>query len=381
MSKEFFENLRPWSQRKHRLLRKYLFPFSAKVARTSPSREIFIIDGFAGAAIYDDGSEGSPILIARFGDICLGWTKPVTLRLINVEADKDHVGIFDSLEQATGQWVRLGRVKNIRSEFGRAIPEILNLIGHSPALFFIDPFGPTDIRLGDLRPILLRRPAVTELIINFDQDGLRRIVDAALSANTHPKAAETNAANTSAIIGSDGWRSKIEGAKLSSAEAEEVLLNEYVANLSAFGFAVVAYPVREDLRSKPKYHFVYCTRHPDGLCLINDFIREEEDMLYNDHVEGNLPLFADEASLSNAVQRRREELTEAIKEYLVDNREITRGRLKVDLVRAHFGMFDTKDYNAVVQELLSLGRLTEASGKKRINDSDVLRVHGDKYGR
>jgi three-Cys-motif partner protein len=375
MSKDFFENLKPWSQRKHRLLTKYLPPFSAKVARTSPSREIFIIDGFAGAAAYDDGAEGSPILIARFGDVCLGWSNPVTLKLINVEADKNREGIFDSLEQATREWVKLGRIKNIKSDFGRAVPSILSIIGHAPALFFVDPFGPTDIRFDDLKAILLRRPAVTELIINFDQDGLRRIVDAALSTKTNPKAAETNAANISAIIGSDNWRNKIEGVGMSSAEAEEVLLQEYLTNLSAFGFAVVAYPVREELRSKPKYHFVYCTRHPDGLCLMNDFIREEEDLLYGDHVEGELPLFAEEASLANAVRKRREELSTVIEEYLRDRNEITRGRLKVDLVRANFGMFHTKDYNAVVQELLSADRLTETSGKRRVNDNDVLRIN------
>lgn len=375
MNKDFFEKLKPWSQRKHRLLSKYLPPFSAKVAKTSRTREIFIIDGFAGAAAYDDGAEGSPILIARFGDVCLGWSNPVTLRLINVEADKNKEGIFDSLERATEEWVKLGRIKNIKSAFGAAVPSILSFIRTAPALFFIDPFGPTDIRFDDLKAILLRRPAVTELIINFDQDGLRRIVDAALSTKTNPKAAETNAANISAIVGSDSWRNKIEGVGLSSAEAEKILLHEYMTNLSAFGFAVVAYPVREELRSKPKYHFVYCTRHLDGVCLMNDFIREEEDMLYGDHVEGELPLFAEEASLANAVQKRREELTTVIEEYLQDRKEITRGGLKVDLVQTNFGRFQTKDYNKVVQEFLSAGRLTEAIGKKRINDHDVLRIN------
>lgn len=61
-TKEFFDKLKPWSKRKHRLLEKYLPPFSAKVATTTQNREIFCIDGFAGAAKYEDGSEGSPIV-------------------------------------------------------------------------------------------------------------------------------------------------------------------------------------------------------------------------------------------------------------------------------------------------------------------------------
>jgi len=374
MNKEFFESLKPWSERKHRLLRKYLQPFSAKVARTTPSREISIVDGFAGSAIYADGSEGSPVLIAKFGDICLGWSEPVTLKLVNIEADKDNEGIFDSLQQATRQWVDLGRILNIKGEFGEAVPRILEIVDGNPTLFFIDPFGPTDLRFDDLKPILSRRLAVTELIINFDQDGLRRIVDAALSKNTDSKTAATNTANITAIIGSNGWREKIEGANLTSADAEGILLREYQTNLAAFGFAVVAYPIREELNSKPKYHFVYCTRHPDGLRLMNDFIREEEDMLYGAHVEDDLPLFADEASLQNAVRIRRTELGNIVEKYLAGKEKITRWQLKADLIQTNFGRFDSKDYTAVVNDFRSKGRLSEISGKTRINDTDILRI-------
>lgn len=73
---EFFDKLKPWSKRKHRLLGKYLPPFSAKVARATPNREIYCVDGFAGAAKYEDGSEGSPLLIAKFSDECARWRNP-----------------------------------------------------------------------------------------------------------------------------------------------------------------------------------------------------------------------------------------------------------------------------------------------------------------
>jgi three-Cys-motif partner protein len=374
MNREFFDSLKPWSERKHRLLRKYIQPFSAKVARTTSSREIFVIDGFAGAAVYDDGSEGSPILIAKFGDICLAWSEPVNLKLVNIEADKNNEGIFESLQQATQHWVDLGRVQNIRGEFGESVQRILTTIGDRPALFFLDPFGPTYLRFEDLKPILSRRSAVTELIINFNLGGLRRIVNAALSENTDPKTAGTNAAIVTAIIGSDAWRKQIEGKNLTSLDAEAILSRDYMTNLSAFGFAVVAYPIREELNSTAKYHFVYCTRHPDGLRLMNDFIREEEDMLYGDHVEGDLPLFADEASLANAIATRRTELASILETYFVGKERTTRGQLRSDLIRVNFGKFDSKDYTAVVKELLSKGRLAEIADKKRINDTDVLRI-------
>lgn len=372
-NREFFENVKRWSQRKHRLLGKYLPPYSAKVARTTPRREIYVVDGFAGAAVYDDGSKGSPVLIAEFGDKCQDWRNPVTLQLINVERDARSEGIFESLQRETEKWVLTNRVRNIKKDFGEAVPEILSLIGGAPGLFFIDPIGPTSMRFEALRPILFRSAKVTELIINFDQDGLRRIVDAAFSPNTDPKTAVTNAKNVTEILGSARWQSRIEGKNLSSRDAERILLEEYCANLANYGFAVVAYPIREALDANPKYNFIYCTRHADGLMLMNDFVREEEDQLYGEHIGDNFPLFTSEATTE--VESRKARLRIAVTEYLHQHTDgFTRGKLRADLVVRAFGHFHGKDYTAVVQELLKAGVIRANSGKTRINDDEILRV-------
>jgi len=371
---EFFDYLRPWSKRKHRLLRKYLPPFIAKVAKATSDREIYCVDGFAGAASYDDGSEGSPLLIARFSDECAQWQNPVFLRLINVEADSRKEGIFSSLEGATAEWKEKGVVTNIHSDFRSALPEILRTIGRSPALFFIDPFGPTHLYFDDLRPIFLRDNRITELIINFDQDGLRRIVDAGSSERTNPKAAATNLENISKVIGSNGWKSQILGGNLTTLEAEAVLVREYMANIAKYGYDVVAYPIRDILESNPKYHFVYCTRHRDGIALMNDFIRDEEDLLYGNYVEEKLTLFSSEASLSNEIESRRLELTDLVKDVISRRQIVTRGQIRNELVPAKFGKFHSKDYNAVVQDLLKIGFIRETGGKTRINDQDSLRI-------
>lgn len=370
---DFFENIRPWSRRKHRLLDKYLRPFSAKVASRTQNREIFCVDGFAGAAKYDDGSQGSPLLIARFSDECARWSNPVQLRIINVEPDSKNQGIFASLEDATTEWVKNGTVTNIKSDFRSALPEILRTIGDSPALFFIDPFGPTYLHFQDLELLFRRSQRITEVIINFDQDGLRRIVDAALSDNTNPKVALTNSQNITKIVGSEDWKGKIENELLTTLEKETILLREYMLNISKFGYEVVGYPICEVLGAKPKYHFVYSTRHRDGVTLMNDFIREEEDLLYGDHVDDSLPLFSDEASLSRAIEDRKISLQSKIEAYLIKNRVVTRNQIRNDLIPFNFGSYHSKDYNDVVRRLLLAGVLKESSGKIRINDTDVLR--------
>ena len=368
-NKIFFENLKIWSKRKHRLLAKYLPPFSAKVASTTLNRDIYCVDGFAGAAKYEDGSEGSPILMAVFSQVCANWSKPINLRIINVEPDRD---TFQSLESRTKGWKSTGVVENINSKFNEAVPTILTKIGSSPTLFFVDPFGPTDIHFSHLIPILQRNPYITELIINFDTDGLYRIACAAVSKNINPKTAETNTKNVTAIIGSDSWRNIFTQKELTTEEGEEILLREYISNLSKYGLSVADYEIREALNKKPKYHFIYCTRHNDGVYLMNDFIREEDDLIYGEYVEDNLPMFQDEASLSHEIEDRRGKLRNLVIDYLTENGKVNRKQIKHSLIFKNFGFFHNKDYNFVVQQLIAENILREKTGKKRINDNDFL---------
>jgi len=171
-STSFFESPKSWSKRKHRLLGKYLPPFSAKVGSKSPL--IYCVDGFAGKAKYDDNQPGSPLLIAQIADKCAAWQKPVYLKLINVEDDLTN---YSSLRHITQSWETKGVITNLQGEFGDLVPTVISQIRTAPALFFIDPFGPTSVKFAHLRPILERSQRATELIINFDADGLRRIGD------------------------------------------------------------------------------------------------------------------------------------------------------------------------------------------------------------
>jgi three-Cys-motif partner protein len=368
-NKKFFENLKIWSKRKHRLLEKYLPPFSAKVASTTINREVFCVDGFAGAAKYDDGSEGSPVLMSKFSSVCSNWSNPVNLRIINVEPD---LTTFKSLETATQYWKEKGIVENINSRFEDSVSSILTKIGNSPALFFIDPFGPTGVRFSQLIPILQRNPAITELIINFDTDGLYRIACAAISQNNNPKTAQTNSEIVTSVIGSNNWLSRFNASKLSTEQGEEILLREYVSNICKYGFSVADYAIKEALNTKPKYHFIYCTRHNDGVYLMNDFIRAEEDLIYGEFIESDLPLFQEEASLAKEIVNRRERLLQIVISYLQNNKTVNRKQIKHRLIFDNFGFFDSKDYNFVVKQLLEESLLKERTGKIRINDEDIL---------
>jgi len=58
----FFAKKRAWSQLKDEILACYLTPYLAKLIRTR--KQIIIADCFAGKGRFDDGQDGSPIIIA-----------------------------------------------------------------------------------------------------------------------------------------------------------------------------------------------------------------------------------------------------------------------------------------------------------------------------
>lgn len=363
---KFFQRLEPWSERKHRLLGKYIKPFSAKVSLTTRNREIFCIDGFAGPAKYEDNKPGSPLMIAHLSDQCESWKDPVALKMINIEERSD---LFASLENLTEKWVKEGKVKNFKTEFHKAVPKILSIIQQTPALFFIDPFGPTDIYFSYLLPILRRDQPITELILNFDTDGLQRIADTTRSKSNDSaflKAVQTNIKNVSNILGGDEWFNRYKQPDLTPVQRQNLLLSIYLRGLRKFGYFVVAYPIREAINKPTKYHLIYCTRHKDGILLMNDFINEEENILEEEF----LPLLTPTLNIEFA--RNRERLHSLIEKFLNENKITTRGKIKEKFIFEHFAQFHNKDYNAVVKDFVDSGMLRPSHGKKRINDNEPL---------
>lgn len=373
----FFKSPKTWSQRKHRLLRNYLQPFVAKVG--SQSDVVYCVDGFAGTGRFEDGKPGSPLLTAELADVAATWSRPVTLKIINVEANDEN---FESLRNHTSPWAERGIVRNLHGKFSDMVPEILREVGKARAFFFIDPFGPTGIPFSSLRPILERPQRVTELIVNFDLDGLRRITDATQSKDQSArgrKTVQTDIARVTDIIGNDTWKASLSSGQLTTAERERVLLDLYVTKLKGFQYQVVAYPIRKSLRESPKYYLIFCTRHRHGVMLMNDAIRDEEDGLIRDSTtvpgQAMLPLQDFDAVGQNVLQRR-EALNKLVLAYFEAAKRATRGSLKEKFKFEHFGEFHERDYNAVFQELVNIGLLKTQHGLKQFNNSVPLTYVG-----
>ncbi len=166
MATEFFEELQEWSERKLRLLEKYL---DASVRILGSIDQVYYVDGFAGAGIYGDGAKGSPLRAAELAESIAQANKPYRLRCINVEEDDDN---FNNLAGHTARFGNL--VVNIHGPFADNVGRILATIGDRPAVFFLDPFGVKGMDWSVVKRIIVR-PGRTDVWIRFDTRLVRRL--------------------------------------------------------------------------------------------------------------------------------------------------------------------------------------------------------------
>ena len=63
MSSDFFQSKKPWSRYKDMILAYYLTPYLFKVS--SLGKPVVVVDCFAGPGRFEDGTDGSPLIISK----------------------------------------------------------------------------------------------------------------------------------------------------------------------------------------------------------------------------------------------------------------------------------------------------------------------------
>lgn len=149
-------------------------------------------------------------------------------------------------------------IHTLNSEFERAIPEILKIIGNSFSLVFIDPTGWTGFGLRQIAPILRHTPG--EVLVNFMCDHINRFLD-----TSEPEMSFGD------LFGGAGWKPVIQA----SPTREDAIITLYGDRMKAtgtFGF-VTSTRIKKPLSERSYFYLVYGTRHPEGLL---EFRRVEE---------------------------------------------------------------------------------------------------------
>ena len=268
MPSHFDQRRKNWSARKHAILTRYLGVFSTALSRMARDRPIWYVDGYAGAGYYRDMTDpnheaepGSPVLAAR-----IAAEKAIDLRCLNVEEDSD---TFDSLRASTAEYPD---VINMNGNFCHLVESILQTIGHSPALFFLDPFGTQELPMEGVIEQISRRQSETDILLRYPTFAVARLAGAYLNDLDRSESYATHLDRW--FLGNE-WRDIVRTHD-KGAIRNQLLLHYYkrqIVNIQGGRIQFVAdYPIKSIENDQVQYHMVFASGHRLGIKLMSDIL-------------------------------------------------------------------------------------------------------------
>lgn len=241
---------------KHLVLRSYL----ERVAMIILSRwpDFVFVDGYSGPwqnAREDLSDTSFGISLAQLQRAKANWAahdgREKKVRCVFVEKRK---AAFQKLEAAS-QAIDDVPIKPLHGQLEDHIPAILDEVGRSFAMFFLDPTG-WNYDLQNLRPLLQHSPG--EVLVNFMYEHFRRWID--------DKRPEIRRSQDRALGGPE-WRHQYKELLTRGVEKETAVLEVFKAQLKRVGGYkhVASARIRNPLAARTHFHLVYGTRHERGL--------------------------------------------------------------------------------------------------------------------
>lgn len=294
-SKEFFGELKEWSERKLTILEKYLDPFVKILGSNRVIKHVYYVDAFAGAGLYRNGEKGSSLRAAELAQNYKETAKPYQLKCINVEADRDN---FENLQANTLDYK--DSTLNFYGTFAENTDQILNEILDSPALFFLDPFGVKGMQWDLVHRILNRRHA-TDLWIRFDHVGVQRLNGRYGQEDSGAMKSFDHLCDVYGIYDKELLHALLVGN--SAEERQQNAINLYTSRLGVElkrirgKSFVFPYPIRS-IDGTGKYHLIFATGHLRGAIVASELVCGAEESYqkeleeYKINQTGQLSLFS-----------------------------------------------------------------------------------------
>lgn len=271
-TRDFFARKHEWSELKDTILEAYLSPYLAKISRTG--KPVRIADCFAGKGRFDDGKDGSPIIIRNAIMAQLRNTPDASIQGIFIEK-KYAAALRRNLPE--GQYVHIleGDYEQRMDHFVRAYD------ARNKNLFlYVAPYGVKSLKMAHFRALAGMPFHTAEILINFNahgflREGCRLMKGAVLSGEPKEEQYEPDVnspENLDAIAGGHYWRPIVEAyyEKSDLHAAEDALVAEYTTRLGHVFKYVIQFPMKVGLSHIAKYRMIYGTNHEDGLLLMAD---------------------------------------------------------------------------------------------------------------
>ncbi len=254
---------------KHKLISVYFPKIAGKAASTESDKRLAYVDTHARRGRYDDGTAGSPLLIA--GNVAGMFEQ----RQIDCFFVEKHRSNYNRLCSVLSESMPEGAVWKTRCGAASAhIAEAIQFAGNSPLFMFVDPYG-----LGPTFPevaSVLNRPRVgvggrkTELLLNFITSAFSR-AGGYLKFDSPTSQQLATLDHLDAVLDGDWWRA-IYQAGDSPGEAVGEIAEEYARRVSkATNASWTLIPVfNRAHHSVPVYWLLHFTYHADGLWWIRE---------------------------------------------------------------------------------------------------------------
>jgi three-Cys-motif partner protein len=245
------------------ILEAYLHAWFQIMGRSMAGQDIVYIDGFAGPGEYTNYAKGSPLAAldaatASLASVGAQW-KAGDIHCAFIESDEKR---FTHLRQVIAGIESHRRVKVhlIPSAFTEGLSKLKSELPRAfskscPLFVFIDPFGAKGVPFTAVKDIL--QSPCSEVLLNFDADGIARIYLAAADANSDTLLTE--------IFGDDGWKVTLSGIRDFKAQCLQIL-DLYKQNLCQL--PNIHYEFAFEMRSRSStlnYYLVFASQHHLGL--------------------------------------------------------------------------------------------------------------------
>jgi three-Cys-motif partner protein len=253
----------PHTLAKISILQAYLTRWFEILGRSKFRQNLWYIDGFAGPGEYTNSATGSPVAaIASASDalqsVSAQW-KAGGVHCVFIEENPDRFAHLKNKLGATANHQKIHTYFS-NSTFVDGLTALRKQAHNpfsppSPLFAFVDPFGAKGVPFSDIKDLLSRESS--EILINFDSDGIGRIFRAEEAANHEEILNE--------IFGDDSWRTEL-AIHRKSHELYRGVLALYKQKLLAL--PKVRYVFAFEMRSAKNtldYHLVFASQHPLGL--------------------------------------------------------------------------------------------------------------------
>jgi three-Cys-motif partner protein len=229
------------------------------------------VDGFAGPDEYTDHPRGSPTVAVTAAAAAVAQTgsrwraKGVNCVFIDREA-----WIVEHCRQKLAQLPEYSRVRHqvLQGLFSDVLPMLVaeypdHFQGDAPLFVFADPFGATGVPYTSIEKILAT--SRSELFLNFDSDGLVRILKA--------QSAGSADANLTAIFGDESWRDELKpGDKpLVLARRALDLFKRRLRSIERVNY-IFAFEMQKH-EGNPDYHLIFASKNRLGLEKMKEAMR------------------------------------------------------------------------------------------------------------